>query len=106
MASTPWYFQPDPQALETYVHENWGRLARAQANAVVREARRLAPRRQQGRSRRGYRYIRWAYVRGPDGAEIRVGPSGRGFYLGLVEVGTSRMPPHPWLRPALDVIRD
>lgn len=104
MADPPWYFRPDPQVLETYVYDNWGRLARRQANAVRREARRLAPRRQQGRSRRGYRYIRWEYVRTADGAEIRVGPSGRGFYLGLVETGTSHASPHPWLRPALDVI--
>lgn len=92
--------------LEDYVHENWGRLARAQANAVRREARRLAPRRHRGRSQRGYRYIRWAYVRTAEGAEIRIGPYGRGFYLGLVETGTSHASPHPWLRPALDVIRN
>jgi len=37
-----------------------------------------------------------------DGAYVRVGYQGPGFYLAFQELGTERFPPQPHLRPALD----
>ena len=35
---------------------------------------------------------------------IRVGPDGDGFYGRFLEHGTSRMPPHPWMRPTFEAV--
>jgi HK97 gp10 family phage protein len=37
-----------------------------------------------------------------EAARVAIGPTREGWYLRFPELGTSKMPAHPWLRPALD----
>lgn len=69
------------------------------ADKVVETAQRLAPR----RTGRGAASIHAEYGDWGDGPEYRVSYDGdQRSYMGLVEVGTRKMTPRPYLRPAIE----
>jgi len=80
------------------------------ATPIAAEARRLAPRRKDEPEDRQYgplyRSIRKSAstprAKNNYTAEVKVGPSKRGFYGMFLEFGTSKMPAHPFLRPAFE----
>lgn len=72
------------------------------ADAVVSEARRLAPRRT-GRGAAGIHYETETKQNGD--FDIHISYDEEQFYMGFVELGTRNMRPRPFLRPALDVVR-
>lgn len=74
------------------------------ADLLLREMRAKAPVRT-GRGRRNLDKAEVSARSSPSKAEIDVGPAGEGFYLIFSEIGTSRQPATPFMRPALDQSR-
>ena len=80
------------------------------ATPIAAEARRLAPRRKEEPENRKYGPLRKSIRKSastPRGqnnytAEVKVGPSNRAYYGRFLELGTSKMAAHPFLRPAFE----
>jgi len=75
------------------------KATKAGAEVIVQEARNKAPYKT-GKLKRAIR-SKFGQARGRI-VTVEIGPAPRAHYGGFLEVGTSRMPAQPFLRPAMD----